>query len=47
MSKPQLNSNNLNNLSQDEGNTIKTIFGTVIDIIVKVTGGKPTFGKGK
>lgn len=35
------------NLSKGEGDFIKTIFGGIIDIIVDITGGKPTFGKKK
>lgn len=35
------------NLSKDEGNTIKSIVGVIVDVIVTVTGGKPTFGKKK
>ena len=35
------------NLSKDEGNVIKTIFGAIIDVIVSVTGGKSTFGEKK
>lgn len=38
---------NGNNLSEGEGNVIKDIFGGIIDIIVDITGGKPTFGKKK
>lgn len=33
-----------NNLSKDEGETLKRIAGWLIDVIVKVTGGKSTFG---
>lgn len=38
---------NQNNLSQEEGDKIKNIVGTAIDIIVKLTGGKSSFGKNK
>lgn len=41
MSKLKLNTNNL---SAKEGNTIKTIVNTAVDIIVRLTGGKPSFG---
>ncbi len=38
---------NVNNLSHDEADTITTIVKWGLDIIVKLTGGKPTFGKDK
>lgn len=41
MSKLKLNTNNL---SAEEGNNLKNWFGTAIDIIVKLTGGKSSFG---
>lgn len=40
MSKQKLNTNNL---STEEGNMLKSLFGTVIDIIVKLTGGRSSF----
>jgi hypothetical protein len=41
MSKMKLNTDNL---SKDEGNSLKSLFGLAIDIIVKLTGGKSSFG---
>lgn len=41
MSKLKLNTNNL---SAEEGNTIKQIVNFGVDILVKLTGGKPSFG---
>lgn len=38
---------NMNNLSQNEADTISTFVKWGLDIIVKLTGGKPTFGKDK
>lgn len=31
-------------LSQDEGGKIKEVVNTIVDILVKVSGGKPWFG---
>lgn len=38
---------NIFNLSQNEADTISTIVKWGLDIIVKATGGKSTFGKDK
>lgn len=38
---------NMNKLSEEEGSIIKTIFDAIVDVIVKKTGGKPTFGGDK
>lgn len=38
---------NMNKLSQNEADTISSIVKWGLDIIVKVTGGKSTFGKDK
>ena len=38
---------NMSNLSQNEADTISTLVKWGLDIIVKLTGGKPTFGKDK
>ena len=40
--KPQINK-----LSQGEADKISNFFKVVLDIIVKLTGGKPTFGDKK
>lgn len=34
-------------LSEGEGNAIKTVVNFLVDVIVKKTGGKPTFGGNK
>lgn len=38
---------NTNNLSPQEGDTIKNVVGKIVDIIVVLTGGKPSFGNKK
>lgn len=35
------------NLSHEEGDTIKKVVDTLVDILVEATGGKPSFGNGK
>lgn len=35
---------NTNNLSQEEGDMIKNGINALIDVVVKMTGGKPWFG---
>lgn len=35
------------NLSHEEGDTIKKVVNVLVDILVKTTGGKPSFGNGK
>lgn len=35
------------NLSHEEGDTIKKAVNIAVDILVKLTGGKPSFGNGK
>ena len=38
---------NKHNISEKEGDTIKNVVNTIVDILVKTTGGKPWFGKKK
>ena len=42
-----MSGNNLGgkNLSPEEGSKIKKIVEVIVDILVSITGGKPTFGK--
>lgn len=36
---------NVPKLSEDEGGKIKEVVETIIDVLVKISGGKPWFGK--